>query len=389
MNNICWIVMLLLILPIYLANGSSKVSTETGANFELMSDPFFTQPRAMLQPSDESMPKVGEPIYEQIELLTELIEIKYANAESLAQILARDSEQRMLSEHGALTHDERTNTLIVRDQPHLLEAIREMVRQLDVPVKQVEIESRIVIINEGNIEEIGVRWGISSTHQRFTIGSTLEGFQEPSTTEEGEANGPALDDLLNVNLGSTSPNAASIAFQIAKLGSSTLLDLELSALQAESKAEVISRPRLLTTNKKSAYIEQGTEIPYLEASESGVATVKFRKAVLSLEVTPQITSDNHLILDLLITQDRPGSIVKTGGGESIAIDTQRIQTQVLVENGETVVLGGIVQHATIHSIDKVPFLADLPLVGQLFKRRYENAQKRELVIFVTPTIQSH
>jgi len=170
-------------------------------------------------------------------------------------------------------------------------------------------------------------------------------------------------------------NAASIAFQVAKLGSDTLLDLELSALQQESKAEIISSPRLITTNKKPAYIEQGTEIPYLESSSSGATSV-----------TPQITPDNRLVLDLSVTQDRPGKVVKTGTGEAMAIDTQRIGTQVLVNNGETVVLGGIFQHSITNSVDKVPLLGDLPLLGALFRRSYENVGKSELLIFVTPKV---
>ena len=181
-------------------------------------------------------------------------------------------------------------------------------------------------------------------------------------------------------------NASTIAFQVAKLGSDTLLDLELSALQRESRAEVISSPRLITTNKQPAYIEQGTEIPYLEAASSGATSVNFKKAVLSLKVTPQITSDNRLILDLNVTQDRPGQVVKTGTGEAVAIDTQRIGTQVLVNNGETIVLGGIYQHSVSDTVDQVPLLGDIPLLGALFRRTYQQMGKSELLIFVTPTV---
>ncbi|ERB63210.1 hypothetical protein N779_22165, partial [Vibrio coralliilyticus OCN008] len=196
----------------------------------------------------------------------------------------------------------------------------------------------------------------------------------------------SLDDFLNVNLAATSVNASTIAFQVAKLGSDTLLDLELSALQRESRAEVISSPRLITTNKQLAYIEQGTEIPYLEAASSGATSVNFKKAVLSLKVTPQITSDNRLILDLNVTQDRPGQVVKTGTGEAVAIDTQRIGTQVLVNNGETIVLGGIYQHSVSDTVDQVPLLGDIPLLGALFRRTYQQMGKSELLIFVTPTV---
>jgi type IV pilus assembly protein PilQ len=265
---------------------------------------------------------------------------------------------------------------------------------LDIPVKQVQIEARIVTINEGNMDELGVRWGFTSINGSHTVGGSIEnnlatiGLYDGGGDGEGEDGGSSvgIDDFLNVNLAATSPNATSLAFQVAKLGSDTLLDLELSALQQESKAEIISSPRLITTNKKPAYIEQGTEIPYLESSSSGATSVTFKKAVLSLKVTPQITPDNRLVLDLSVTQDRPGQVVKTGTGEAVAIDTQRIGTQVLVNNGETVVLGGIFQHSITNSVDKVPLLGDLPLLGALFRRSYENVGKSELLIFVTPKV---
>nr|WP_322107856.1 type IV pilus secretin PilQ [Vibrio sp. KJ40-1] len=318
-------------------------------------------------------------------LQTEYITLRFTDASSIAQLLEKNSGRRLLSEQGSLAFDERTNTIILKEQPENLKEIMEIIRRLDVPVRQVQIEARIAIINEGDIEELGVRWGISSKNNNLTIGGSIDGISGNELRVDGSTE-TDISDYLNVNLGSTSENASSIAFQIAKLSSSTLLDLELSALQSESRAEVISSPRLLTMNKKPAYIEQGTEIPYLESSESGAATVRFRKAVLSLEVTPQMIADNKIILDLLVTQDRPGQIVKTGTGEAVAIDTQRIDTQVIVKNGETVVLGGIFQTSNIRSIDKVPLLGDIPVLGNLFKRSYENEMKRELLIFVTPTI---
>lgn len=192
-----------------------------------------------------------------------------------------------------------------------------------------------------------------------------------------------------MNLAAAALNSSSIAFQVAKLGGGTLLDLELSALQRESKAEVISSPRLITTNKQAAYIEQGTEIPYLEAASSGATSVSFKKAVLSLKVTPQITPDNRLILDLDVTQDRPGEVLQTGTGEAVSINTQRIGTQVLVENGQTIVLGGIYQHSVTDTVDKVPLLGDLPLLGSLFRRSYQQLGKSELLIFVTPKVVVH
>ncbi|MGF1744155.1 type IV pilus secretin PilQ [Vibrio minamisatsumaniensis] len=318
------------------------------------------------------------------ELTSEIIKINFAKATDIADMIGGESSVSMLSDRGSITIDERTNSLLIRELAENIAVIRSIIESLDIPVKQVQIEARIVTITEGNLDELGVRWGVSSTNGSFTVGGSIEGNHRSSIAPYVGNN--AVDDYLNVNLGATSPNASSIAFQVAKLGSDTLLDLELSALQQESKAEIISSPRLITTNKKPAYIEQGTEIPYLESSSSGATSVAFKKAVLSLKVTPQITPDNRLVLDLSVTQDRPGQVVKTGTGEAVAINTQRIGTQVLVNNGETVVLGGIFQHSVSSTVDKVPLLGDLPVLGALFRRSYENVGKSELLIFVTPKV---
>lgn len=321
------------------------------------------------------------------ELKSEIIKINFAKATDIADMIGGEGAVSMLSDRGSITIDERTNSLLIRELEENIAVIRGIIESLDIPVKQVQIEARIVTVTEGNLDELGVRWGVSSTNGSFKVGGSIEG-NHPSQITAYDDNGgnSAIDDFLNVNLGATSPNASSIAFQVAKLGSDTLLDLELSALQQESKAEIISSPRLITTNKKPAYIEQGTEIPYLESSSSGATSVAFKKAVLSLKVTPQITPDNRLVLDLSVTQDRPGQVVKTGTGEAVAIDTQRIGTQVLVNNGETVVLGGIFQHSVSSTVDKVPLLGDLPVLGALFRRSYENVGKSELLIFVTPKV---
>ncbi|MDF2155676.1 type IV pilus secretin PilQ family protein [Vibrio sp. CAU 1672] len=325
------------------------------------------------------------------ELASEIIKVNFAKASDIAQMISGEGNVSMLSARGSMTIDERTNSLLIRELPQNIAVIRDIIQSLDVPVKQVQIEARIVTVNEGNMDELGIRWGFSSINGSHTVGGSIEnnlatiGLYDEGGEGEG-GNSVGIDDFLNVNLAATSPSATSIAFQVAKLGSDTLLDLELSALQQESKAEVISSPRLITTNKKPAYIEQGTEIPYLEASSSGATSITFKKAVLSLKVTPQITPDNRLVLDLSVTQDRPGKVMKTGTGEAVAIDTQRIGTQVLVNNGETVVLGGIFQHSMTNSVDKVPLLGDLPLLGALFRRSYENVGKSELLIFVTPKV---
>jgi type IV pilus assembly protein PilQ len=319
------------------------------------------------------------------ELHSEVIQVKYANAAEIAAMINGEDDIGMLSERGSISVDERTNSLLVRELADNAQVIRELIEALDVPVKQVQIEARIVTIKEGNLDELGVRWGFSSQNGDYISGGSIESNLGMTNLLVDNDEVP-INDFLNVNLGATSDNASSIAFQIAKLGSGTLLDLELSALQAESKAEIISSPRLLTTNKKPAYIEQGTEIPYLEAASSGATSISFKKAVLSLKVTPQITPDNRLVLDLNVTQDRKGEVVEAGGGQAVSIDTQRIGTQVLVNNGETVVLGGIYQNTLTKGMDKVPLLGDLPVLGHLFKRTYEELGKSELLIFVTPKV---
>ncbi|MEZ9523331.1 type IV pilus secretin PilQ [Enterovibrio norvegicus] len=326
-------------------------------------------------------------------LRSEVIQIKYANAEDLKTLLdgGGDDEEdegiSLLSERGSLAFDVRTNSLVIKDLSDNIEIVKSLIEILDVPVEQVEIEARIVTVEEGVLDEIGVRWGVTNTNGSFSTSGSIEGQgQQFGDADSGGEGSSSVNDMLNVNLAATSINAPSVAFQVANLGKNLLLDLELSALQAESSAEIISSPRLLTTNKRAAYIEQGTELPYLEASSSGAAAVSFKKAVLSLSVTPQITPDNKLVLDLEVTQDKPAGSVVAGGGEAMAISTQRIGTQVLVNDGETVVLGGIYQHEMTEKVDKVPLLGDIPGLGQLFRRDYENMTKRELLIFVTPRI---
>ncbi|WP_052729955.1 type IV pilus secretin PilQ [Photobacterium halotolerans] len=316
------------------------------------------------------------------ELKTEVILIRYAKATDLADMLAgKPGQSGLLTEYGALHVDDRTNALVVKEVADSMDSLLAIIRALDKPVKQVQIEARIVSMNEKDITDLGVRWGMLDTHGSVTLGGSIEGNLAALGADSLE---PDVSDYLNVNLGAQA-GAARIAFQVARWGDQ-LLDLELSALQAEEKAEIISSPRLVTTNKKMAYIEQGTEIPYLEASSSGAVSVSFKKAVLSLMVTPQITPDDKLVLDLEVTQNKPGETVMTGTGEAVAIDTQRIGTQVLVDNGETIVLGGIFQHQFSQAVRKVPLLGDIPLLGSLFRQELERDTRRELLIFVTPKI---
>ncbi|MEC8373971.1 MAG: type IV pilus secretin PilQ family protein [Pseudomonadota bacterium] len=307
------------------------------------------------------------------------IPVNYAKAAALALIL-KSSEGGILSERGGVTVDERTNTLLIRDTLASIDEARKTIDALDIPVKQVLIESRMVTVLDNVDEQLGVRWGFSDRQGDDGVSGSIEGAD---TIAGGVV--PSINDRLNVNLPVTTA-AGSIGFQIASLVDGTILDLELSALESENKGEIIASPRITVANQHEAYIEQGTEIPYVEATSSGATSVEFKKAVLSLKVTPHITPDNRIILDLVVTQDTRGETVSTSTGDAIAIDTQEIKTQVLVENGETIVLGGIFQQTSQDGVTKVPLFGDLPLVGALFRNTSQLQQKRELLIFVTPKI---
>ncbi|WP_425934442.1 type IV pilus secretin PilQ [Aeromonas rivipollensis] len=319
-------------------------------------------------------------------LYTEYLQINYAKASEVAALLSSDST-KLLSPRGAVSVDERTNVLVVKDTADVISNVKRMLDILDIPVKQVVIEARMVTIDDGFDEALGVRWGVTKTdgHGNGTSG-TIEG-NDGAGNNDGSSTitRPGVEDRLNVNLPVTNA-AGTLAFQVARLANGTLLDLELSALEKESKAEIIASPRVTTANQKPALIEQGTEIPYVESSSSGATSVTFKKAVLSLKVTPQITPDNRVILDLTVTQDTKGETVPTGTGDAVSINAQSITTQVLVNNGETLVLGGIYQQTIKSDVSKVPLLGDIPGLGYLFKKTTSENKKRELLIFVTPRI---
>jgi len=338
-------------------------------------------PAAELLQREASELKADKEVEELVPLYSEYIQINYAKASQLASLLD-SGEASLLSERGTVAVDERTNTLLVQDTAKKLEDVRRLIEILDIAVKQVVIEARIVTVTDNVNEEFGIRWGITDTLSNGASSGSLEGANSASVGTI-----PSLSDRLNVNL-PVSESAGTIAFQVAKLANGTILDLELSALERENKGEIIARPSITTANQKPAFIEQGTEIPYVSASSSGATTVTFKPAVLSLRVTPQITPDNRVILDLLITQDTRGDTVKTAIGDAVAINTQKIGTQVLVDNGETIVLGGIYQQQLINAVTKVPVLGDIPLLGWMFRTQKEFTERRELLIFVTPRIIS-
>jgi type IV pilus assembly protein PilQ len=302
----------------------------------------------------------------------------------------------ILSPRGSVIVDERTNTLIIKDTEEVISEVRRTLQKLDIPIRQVMISSRIVIATDEFTKELGSRFGVTraaSTSDGFgattgtfrgadTIASSgldnisNTGVPEPFTLPSGIT----AADRLNVNLATSGAAAGSLAFAV--LSGSSLIDLEISALQAENQGEVISSPRVVTADRHQARIEQGVEIPYLSASSSGATQVEFKKAVLSIEVTPQITPDDRVIMDLSVNNDTVGDIF--AGIPSI--DTREVATQVLVNNGDTVVLGGIYEQIKRNEVDKVPFLGDIPLIGYFFRHTLESDERRELLIFVTPKI---
>lgn len=324
-------------------------------------------------------------------LRTELLQVNYAKAADVAALL-KAGDASILSDRGSVNIDERTNALLIRDTRETIESVRALIAKLDIPVKQVLIESRIVIANNDYSRELGARFGVSAVGRNGNNGLI-------STSGSAQANDGRVQDFLNngfpVGVGNlndrfnvslpASNNAGRIA--LAVLGSDYLVDLELSALQAEGRGEVVSSPRVLTANAKQASIEQGVEIPYQQSSSSGATNIQFKKAVLSLTVTPQITPDNRVIMDLAVTQDNVGEIVPTGdGGSAPAINTREVNTQALVDNGATVVLGGIFVQENRNDVSKVPFLGDIPILGAAFRNRLTVNNKDELLIFVTPKI---
>jgi len=347
----------------------------------------------MVAPSDELAEREAKNLQaqQQVEelapLYSEYVQINYAKAGEFAELI-KNEDTSILSARGSVSVDERTNTLLIRDTAKSIEDIKRMVNILDIPVRQVVIEARMVTVKDNINEELGIRWGVTNTDGEFATSGSLEGVGQANGTRAltpadiGIGRVPQLADGLNVNLPVANP-AGALAFQVARLADGTILDLELSAMEKENKGEIIASPRITTANQKEAYIEQGVEIPYQEAASSGATSTQFKKAVLSLTVTPHITPDNKIILDLVVTQD---TVSDVQSGQAPAIDTQRIGTQVLVNNGETIVLGGIYQQAIISTISKVPVLGDIPYFGWLFRNTNQFNEKKELLIFVTPRV---
>ncbi len=319
------------------------------------------------------------------QLRTEFIKVNYAKSADIAELL-KLKDNAILSPRGSVSVDTRTNTLLVKDTNASLSNVRQLLLELDIPVRQVLIESRVVVASDDFSKELGVRFGVSN--DSYGAGSTGNGATTSGTIDgvTNLVNNSTLGtESLNVNMPLQNP-AGSIALALTKLPIGTLLELELSAAQTEGRGEVVSSPRIITADSHTARIESGVEIPYLELN-NGRATLKFRKAVLSLETTPQITPDDRIIMDLQVHKDSRGEDVSFGAGLlAPTIDTREVQSQVLVDDGQTVVLGGIYETTQSTQVTRVPFFSDLPLIGNLFKTRTARDDRSELLIFVTPKI---
>ena len=373
------------------------VMTTKGLDMRRNGNVIIVAPAEEIAAREQAQLEALSALQELEPLRAEFIQVNYAKAADLAALIS-SGENALISERGSVAIDARTNTLLVQDTTDRLVDIRRLVTTLDIPIRQVQIESRIVIVNDDYSRELGVRFGST-----IVKGNSSDGLVSVTGTGTGsdEIIGSALDNLAatgqpfpvtvapidqryNVNLPVANP-AGSIALAI--LDSDYLVDLELSALQAEGAGEIYSTPRVIVSNNSQARISQGVEIPYQESSSSGATTTQFKEAVLSLTVTPQITPDNRIIMDLFVTKDSVGEVVPSAtGGFVPSIDTRDVETQVLVNDGETVVLGGIYETESRDTYSKVPVLGDIPGLGYLFRSRNSVNNRAELLIFVTPRI---
>ncbi|MDH4258693.1 MAG: type IV pilus secretin PilQ [Gammaproteobacteria bacterium] len=370
-----------------------------GLDMRRKNNVILVAPQAELAAQEKAELAAQKDIQDLAPLRTEFLQVNYAKASEIARLVKSSSGGSLLSSRGSVSVDERTNTMLVQDTAEQLTAIRTMVSTLDIPVRQVLIESRIVIVSDDFSRELGVRAGFTRISPDVGDLMAISGSAQSTDTMMGSV----LDNLAttgspfpvqvpfgnfdryNVNMPVANP-AGRIALSILDFDD-FLIDLELSAAQNEGRGEIKSTPRVITANGREAIIEQGVEIPYQESSSSGATTTQFKKAVLSLKVTPQITPDDRVILDLTVTKDSVGQLVPSAtGGFVPSIDTRNIQTQVLVKDGQTVVLGGIMETERRDSVKKVPLLGDVPFLGNLFKSKSKINNRDELLIFITPKI---
>jgi type IV pilus assembly protein PilQ len=361
---------------------------------------IYVAPSEELAAREKQQLEARKAVTELSPVRTEYLQVNYAKASDLASLIRSQGKTSLLSERGSISIDERTNTLLLQDTAERLADIRRLVSTLDIPVRQVLIEARIVIVNDDFSRELGVRFGGAAVFNHGGsdgmgfVGSsgldTVPGESGPvldptgALDQRGLVTTPTVDDRYLVNLPIANP-AGKIALTL--LDSDYVVDLEITAAQNEGRGEVVSAPRVITANGKEAVIEQGQEIPYQESASSGATTTQFKKAVLSLRVTPQITPDDRIILDLTVSKDSVGAVVPSAtGGFVPSIDTREITTQVLVNDGQTVVLGGILETERRDITNKVPYLGDIPGLGVLFRSKQKTDNKDELLIFVTPKI---
>lgn len=350
---------------------------------------MLVAPTAELAAQEKLELEAQKQVVELAPIISETIQVNYAKAEELVTILEKKGNS-LVSERGSVSIDARTNKILIQDTANNIDAMVALVEELDVPVRQVLIESRIVLVTTNYSKELGVRFGVSTERSSGSTTAAVTGSgQQSSDYTNGIDTLPDYPSRLNVDL-PVANAAGAIGLAIAKLPFGTLIDLELSAAEAEGQTEIVSSPKVITSNQHKAKILTGSEIPYVESQTDSAGlvstTVSFKEAVLKLEVTPQITPDDRVNLDLLVTKDSPdyANEIFTVGGPPIA--KNEVETRVLVDNGETIVLGGVYERTKSHSVTRVPLLGDLPLVGWLFRAKSEEDDKSELLIFVTPKI---
>lgn len=394
-------------------------------------------PQAEIAASEDAKESARLALEEKAEMITKYIPVNYGNAEDIAKLLTDESKgssggggsnaanasRGFLSSRGSLSYDRRTNTLLVIDIPKRVAAIEDLVRSLDRPVDQVVIEARIVIATESFARELGAKFGVSGSNNHTYYSGNLDSnyanansaataalanqtaqntYNQAVRAWTAAGSDPATEPVrptpvlqtltrgLNINLPATLAGAGSLALSILNAG--YLLDLELSAMQTEGRGEVISNPRIVTSNQKEADIKQGQEVGYLtltgigQGASQAVPQVQFKDVLLELKVTPTITNDNRVFLDMNVTKDEVSGYVDTGAGQVPTIAKREVNTAVLVDDGQTVAIGGVYEFKDQKDVSKVPFLGDIPILGNLFKKHSRTKEKAELLVFVTPKV---
>ncbi len=351
---------------------------------------LMVAPAAEIAERERQEIEASKQIAELAPLQSEFVRIRYASAAEVVKLFKAGSEEggKLISDRGSVVVDPRTNSLIITDTAAKLADIRELIERVDIPVRQVMIESRIVIANSDLTHNLGIEWGggyldVNKNNVLSVSGDGTNVQNLNSQVINGQQPTVSFPGALLVDLGVASTSGFAVGFTNNDL----FLSAELSALEAAGQGEVVSQPKVITGDKHKANIKSGTEIPYQEASASGATSTSFKEAVLELDVTPNITPDDRIMLDLVVKQDSVGDLVSSGTGGFIpSIDTTQLETQVLVGNGETVVLGGVFKTEDIETINKVPFFGDIPYVGAFFRSETRSKTKAETLIFITPRI---